>query len=556
LTGHYSFGDPWETKTAPNSSFPVALTPACRKHGIKVGQTVPDDDETTFISKSNTFVLDGCAEPADTDNGVGDPALKAFIGAVRTKNPDTRYVGYVQPAIAVPGFLAGSGPYPVGLPAINQSHEDWFVHQKGTAPTSQNRVPSSVGFPVTVLYDVTNPAFRTFMADQIVKSMDFHGMWGISVDSCFDRPEVAAGYTIPDETFANWESGCLDLLAQLKSRLNPQGRKVYFWGLIHLGTQGAPSAVNEPAKYAFFQRRSGVANGLAWEDPFQGTNLSPDNVESNINRVNQIIGYTRQVGNDVIMATNTTAGGQSTFGSTNSTEQHRFARYYAAAFLNFLTGPDMIMVLYTPTQAGDNFYSSVFFREWNVRLGPALGGIEIPQQHVFLRRFQNGVALFNYGEESYNATLGAGYTNPDGSPVTDFVVPPKDGRVWGIGDALTPPAPTATPTPVLPAPTCTPRPRVTVTTTRGTGQLQVTVSATGTNNRLVGLHFENTVNALVDAGGQTGLSGTFDVPINGLPTSTNFVVRRQAGGPVTVPLVVTDRCGTWRTFVGGGAGAF
>jgi len=342
----------------------------------------------------------------------------------------------------------------------------------------------------------------------------------------------------------------------LKSRLNPQGRKVYFWGLIHLATQGLPSGVNEPAKFAFFQRRSQVANGLAWEDPFQGTNLSPDNVESNINRVNQSIGYTRQVGNDLIMATNTTAGGQSTFGSTNSTEQHRFARYYSAAFLNFLTGPDLIMELYTPTQAGDNFYSAVFFREWNVRLGPGLGGIEIPQQHVFLRRFQNGVALWNYGDESYNATLGSGYINPDGSTVTDFVVPPKDGRVWGIGDALTPPAPTPTPTPTLPPAVCSPRPRVNVSAAPAGGQLQVTVTATGTNNRLVSLHFENTVNALVDAGGQTGLSGTFDVAISGQPTATTFVVRRRAGGAVTVPLVVTDRCGTWQTFVGGGAGAF
>jgi hypothetical protein len=548
------FGDPWETKTAPNQSFPEALTPACRKHGIKVGQTVPDEDEVTFISKSNTFALDGCAEPADTDNGVGDPALKAFIGAVHAKNPDLRYVGYVQPAIAVPGFLAGSGPYPVGLPAINQSHEDWFVHQKGAAPTSQNRVPSSVGFPVTVLYDTTNPAFRSFMADQIVKSMDFHGIWGISVDSCFDRPEVAAGYSIPDEVFNNWEGGCLDMLAQLKARLNPQGRKVYFWGLIHLGTQGAPSAVNEPAKFAFFQRRSQVANGMAWEDPFQGTNLSSDNVESNINRVNQIIGYTRQVGNYLIMATNATAGGQSSFGSPG--DQRRFARYYSAAFLNFLTGPDLIMAYYTPTQAGDNFYSATFFREWNVRVGPALGGIEIPQQHVYLRRFQNGVAIWNYGEESYNATLGSGYTNPDGSAVTDFLIPPKDGRVWGIGDALTPPAPTPTPTPTLPPAACSPRPRVTIAATPTGGQLQVSVTATGANNRLVSLHFENTVNALIDAGSQTGLSGTFDVTISGQPTTTIFIVRRRGSGSVTVPLVVTDRCGTWRTFVGGGAGAF
>ena len=32
--------------------------------------------------------------------------------------------------------------------------------------------------------------------------------------------------------------------------------------------------------------------------------------------------------------------------------------------------------------------------------------------------------------------------------------------------------------------------------------------------------------------------------------------RRLAAGAITVPLVITDTCGEWETFVGGGATAF
>ena len=39
--------------------------------------------------------------------------------------------------------------------------------------------------------------------------------------------------------------------------------------------------------------------------------------------------------------------------------------------------------------------------------------------------------------------------------------------------------------------------------------------------------------------------------------SVSFTVTRQAAGAtVTVPLVVTDDCGEWNTFVGGGPSAF
>lgn len=63
-------------------------------------------------------------------------------------------------------------------------------------------------------------------------------------------------------------------------------------------------------------------------------------------------------------------------------------------------------------------------------------------------------------------------------------------------------------------------------------------------------------NAVVDVvGGPTGLTVGQAVS---LPPGTQhvelLVARLNAGQPVTVPITVTDGCGPWSTFVGGGIG--
>jgi hypothetical protein len=109
--------------------------------------------------------------------------------------------------------------------------------------------------------------------------------------------------------------------------------------------------------------------------------------------------------------------------------------------------------------------------------------------------------------------------------------------------------------------TCTPRPRVNVTTSVTGGRLSVTVAATGTNNTLSSIAFGNgartPTNALLDLpDGRTGVTGTPTLTLANGSTQTTFFVRRQtAGQATTVPFVVTDGCGTWATFVGGGTSA-
>jgi len=91
----------------------------------------------------------------------------------------------------------------------------------------------------------------------------------------------------------------------------------------------------------------------------------------------------------------------------------------------------------------------------------------------------------------------------------------------------------------------------------GSGRLQVTVSAqVSANVTLQAVRFGAASGALIDAGPQTGATGNFPVA---LPAGTQqfvFFVRPTAvGQAATVPLVVTDSCGDWSTFVGAGAGS-
>jgi hypothetical protein len=64
-------------------------------------------------------------------------------------------------------------------------------------------------------------------------------------------------------------------------------------------------------------------------------------------------------------------------------------------------------------------------------------------------------------------------------------------------------------------------------------------------------------NALIDIGAFSGRSDSFSVPYAPGVRQTSFFIRRAtAGSPTTVPFIVNDDCGPWRSFSGGGANAF
>jgi hypothetical protein len=179
---------------------------------------------------------------------------------------------------------------------------------------------------------------------------------------------------------------------------------------------------------------------------------------------------------------------------------------------------------------------------------PKLEGYELIAKDQ--RRFQvvwNQADTENIGY-SPNFGLGGQITNPVGAAIG-----PASNHAVSVG---------AEPRFVF-APICTPRPpiRVTVSPTSG-DRLQVTISASTSaglpNNRLSRLQVGDGSNSLIDiSDGPTNVTGNIDLSLASIP-SVAFSLRRQnpSVGNATVPLVVTDDCGAWQTFVGGGPAAW
>jgi len=112
-----------------------------------------------------------------------------------------------------------------------------------------------------------------------------------------------------------------------------------------------------------------------------------------------------------------------------------------------------------------------------------------------------------------------------------------------------------------PPPGCAPRPPMQVQATPvGSGRLQVTVSATansGFANALQSITWDRLDNATVTlvGGGPVSPGQQTTLPA-GAQTLTFLVGRVATGQAATVHFTVTDACGTWPTFVGGGPTAF
>jgi hypothetical protein len=87
--------------------------------------------------------------------------------------------------------------------------------------------------------------------------------------------------------------------------------------------------------------------------------------------------------------------------------------------------------------------------------------------------------------------------------------------------------------------------------------LEVTVTAgtvSGpTSNTLAAIRFGSVVNGTVDVNGYGRVTSGATASIAPGTRQVTIVVRRVTpGAATTVPLVLTDACGEWRTFVGAG----
>ena len=80
----------------------------------------------------------------------------------------------------------------------------------------------------------------------------------------------------------------------------------------------------------------------------------------------------------------------------------------------------------------------------------------------------------------------------------------------------------------------------------GDGRLRVTVTANGANNTIEQIQITRNANGTL----------TPATPPLGSADSQFFVSRTILGVPTTVALTITDRCGEWKTLVGGGTSGF
>jgi hypothetical protein len=120
--------------------------------------------------------------------------------------------------------------------------------------------------------------------------------------------------------------------------------------------------------------------------------------------------------------------------------------------------------------------------------------------------------------------------------------------------------PTPSPTPTSGLGECAPRPPVQVRVARMGGALTVTIlpGSGGVQSIRFGTDARPLQNASIDLPGVgTGLQAGFTYTPSSPLAQVTFAVRPVAPGrAVTVPMIVTDRCGPWQTFAGGGPAAF
>jgi hypothetical protein len=182
---------------------------------------------------------------------------------------------------------------------------------------------------------------------------------------------------------------------------------------------------------------------------------------------------------------------------------------------------------------------------WSVPPGTAMGTYTVQ-----IGIFSAGWAT-DYTWDSYAAYVAVGASSATATPTA-------------VATSTT--VPTATASPAVPTPTLTPvtdctiRPQVAVVTRPlGGGRLEATVRAQTLpgvpNNILERLTFTGVQNGSIAMGGRPVAVGV-PASLNRGASVTFLLTRQQAGQSSLASFTVVDRCGEWKSFVGGGPDAF
>lgn len=543
------FGDPWALKRPPNPEVPVSLTTGCHRVEPMRSDPGPHPDLIQFVAKSNSrLVFEECAELSDVNDGKGAALVRPFITQLRAWDPSVTFIAYYAASVAPTPSLThpprvGDGE-PLGLRYIDANQEGWFVHQKGKPPTKQYRLKHPSGDPSRGIFsdvlDVTNPHLRRYLANELVRSMSFHGAGGVMIDGCGDLPlytNLVDGNVPPDDIVANWASGCTAFLADVKAA--DPSKLVFAIGYWSLRGQGRPD--HDAYDVEWFTRRLAASDGLLWEDPMGPVGYPPSEVQVSLERLAARIAYARSQDKYLGIFVNTNIGNQSTFHTTTAAQQQAFWRYYFAAYLTVMEGSRTLLIPYTPTASFDQFHSVAYFSQWDLDVGRPAGPRQSLAPGVYRRDFERARVFVNGGTAPLGISLEDGFfTTPEGAPVRSATVPAKSGAIFMTA---------------LDTPACSPRPPVRTRTRALTGGA-VEVQIEGGLGDVRRLEIGRAPNTLISVtGGPQQVAGnrTIEIPLGNRSTvMTLRQVSPNAG--VFAQFTVVDSCGAWKTFAGRGSG--
>lgn len=199
-----------------------------------------------------------------------------------------------------------------------------------------------------------------------------------------------------------------------------------------------------------------------------------------------------------------------------------------------------------------NAATALGFDHMNVTNGLQLNGARLDVVTTFVPAPSSHFAIVSNGSGAVNGTFanlpeGAAFFSPGPGGGTSYRI----SYVGGTGNDV-----------VLTAigPACTPRPRVQLVSQASGGKLQTTIVpgalTGGARNPLVRFKADKLDNASVVVNGRSVAEGQAIGFVENTLSATMLVSRVTGGRPSTVRFTVTDQCGDWPSFVGGGPTAF
>ena len=408
------FGDSW-SEAIPNPDIDLMGTFPCRRvMPEQLRETTPalhdfvaGLGEPIYLSEC----LDLLDEPEAMPAAYNAPLMQQRIAEFKSRHPAAKLLGYYAVA-----------EYSLGAPAFEalyHEHLDWFVHREGETPTKETFVRTRKN---GLILDITNSDFQDFIAEEVRESLDAYGMDGFLADAV--SPSIAIitdSPDVPEAVKANWGRGWIELLGKINKAIGPE--RIVLANVSEKETEFVSAIL--PA-----------IDGVFLEDPL-GSLATELDESLQLAYFQHALAEAAELDRLVVNVVNTKINGIDA-NSTSAEQERWFARYYLAGHLIFTAGDDAMMLYYTPGPGGAQFRSSVFFEDWNLRVGRPNGSYEVVRDDVYLRRFENAYVYLNNSREPYEVVFGecCSLLTPEGERVARYTIPPLAGMLFVGSQAM------------------------------------------------------------------------------------------------------------------------